>query len=121
MMGIEPINDFRVRVTEAEGRIVICVEGELSLSTAGPLHRALIQALAAGQDTLLDLVGLKSIDLCGLQLLCAAHRTYVSRGVRFDLQGMEHGVSEVARTAGFAARNLVCPNRPDGNCLWRNL
>lgn len=117
-MVMEDGDQFRIQVMETgEGR-VLRVEGPLTLSTAGRLRDALLEAWQAGKKTIFDAAGITDIDLAGLQLLCSAHRTYQRTGTGFELAAVSPQVVETARAAGFDNRTSACASR-DGNCIWK--
>ena len=111
--------DLQIRVeAAADGRTVV-LQGEVSMITGGMLRMALLDCLQAGASTKLDAAGITAIDLSGLQLLCSAHRTYVSRQAKFQFGGISETVRENARAAGYDTCRSVCPYRREGNCLWK--
>lgn len=116
---MEDNDQMRVTMEAAEGSRVIHVEGELSLMTAGRLQAVLLEELQPGAKTVLDAAGITSVDIAGLQLICSAHRSYLSQEAEFGLAGMAEMFRDTARAAGFDACRRVCSLRRPSHCLWR--
>jgi len=108
----------QIAVAEAEGRKVMRVAGELTLAGTPPLRAALLEALNAGDSVVLDLRDVKEIDLCGLQILCSAHRTFIRQDRTLSLANVPQRVRTLAGRAGYDAQRSICPYRQGGNCHW---
>lgn len=104
-----------VTCDRCERGAVVTAGGRLTASQAGRLHRLLLEAFETGGQVELSLLDVREADLSLLQLLCAAHRTAVARGVAFRLSGLESAdpVLRLIREAG-AEQGHGCP----GECLW---
>lgn len=89
---------------------------ELSLSTAGDLRGELSAALREDGALALDDSAVTTVDLAGLQLLCAAHRSAVlaDKPIRFSAGGPGLAIEQAARTAGFHEHVGCIPD-----CLFR--
>jgi two-component system, chemotaxis family, sensor kinase CheA len=111
---MEPSNKLRIELSEAGGNRLIRLEGELSAATGGRLRTALLDALRPERKTILDTAGLTAVDLSGLQLICSAHRTYLSRNAVIEIRGMPESIHEALRAAGFDPQQSVCPYRQKG-------
>jgi anti-anti-sigma factor len=115
--------ELTVHIEDTDGRRTLRVEGPLDLANAPLLHQALRGAfeLAAGggRGTVVHLAGIASIDLCGLQLLCSAHRTFLACGGNICLQDAPAWFRKAAAAAGFSMRTLECRYRCGDECLWR--
>ena len=76
-------NGLKIRVGDAEGRVLMCVEGALRLPNTAELQQALVAALPEGESKplVLDVSGATDLDLSGMQLLCSAHRTLLDSPV----------------------------------------
>lgn len=110
--------DIRVESLETTGERLLGVEGELTLVTAAKLQTLLLEGLQPGAKTVLDGGRISVVDLCGLQLICSAHRSYMLKGASFELRNISLALQETARIAGYQACTSVCPFRRDGNCVW---
>lgn len=106
---IDPAGDSRV----------VRIEGELSIGSVERVRAALIDGMEKGKTTVLDLAGIQAADLCGLQLLCSAHRTYAAHGAVFEVRSMCATLRDTAHAAGYDADEAVCAFRRTGNCLWK--
>ena len=112
-------SDVQVQVESVEESRVVHVAGNLTLTTAADLRAILLECFEQSPKTVLDGAAIADIDLCGLQLMCSAHRTRVLAGAAFEFGGVSERVQEVAVAAGYTARRSVCPYRREGNCLWK--
>lgn len=104
---------------EPQGRQRLRVAGSLTLGNAVQFKEALVASLAAAQEITLDLSGMTTMDLSGLQLICAAHRSADRDGKLFTVQGGSAGYRSYLGNAGVLG--------PEGNacgtarrCLWRD-
>jgi anti-anti-sigma factor len=75
-LRLEPMQDGWVRV---------CVEGELALTSASLLERAVEHELEANSDVLLDLSRIEFIDSTGLRAMTALVRTAKANGRKLSL------------------------------------
>ncbi len=84
--------------------MLLKLHDKLTIASADELKATLVAALDGGGDILLDATAVEQIDLTGLQLLFAAHKTAVRNGKTFAFA--EGAASEVidlaALRAGFA-------------------
>lgn len=88
---------------------VVRLAGDLSLRTCEATHAALLNALSAHDEVVVDCAGAEEIDASFLQLLLAARRTAAGRGCRLSLQA---AASEPLLDA-LARAGLIDPDRPD--------
>ena len=93
----------------------VTASGRLTVSGAGALHRALLEALAAGGRVELALRDVGEADLSLLQLVCAARRSADECGTPFVVTGIggEGPVRGLIERSG-ATRCEGCP----GGCPW---
>jgi anti-anti-sigma regulatory factor len=115
------MSDSQIVVVESAagaGTITVQVHGSLTIAQAREAHAALVTAFAKADQVLLDLEGVEEIDLTGLQLVCAAHRSSCSSGKSFQVKGNDsEPIERAALRAGFL-RRVGC--RQDKNlCFWR--
>jgi len=100
----------------SEKTAVVTITGSFDLTQIEEAHTRLQNALASHRQVLLDLSAVDGIDLAGLQLVCAVHRTAQEAGVGFYLSSpLPVCIVECARSAGFSPR-AACPG--DTPCLW---
>ena len=117
-MHSDKTSDLTVRVEEREGGRILYLEGALCLPNAGRLSDLLKEQIAPERQLSLDLARVTSVDLCGLQLICSAHRTFRRAGARLELQAASDALRQMASCAGYEVHQSVCPFRDD-TCLWR--
>ena len=118
--------EMAVHIEDTDNRRVLRVEGPLDLANAPVLLQALVGAMqagatdaATGRPTVVDLAGVTSVDLCGLQLVCSAHRTFRASGGDIGLREMPAWFRQAAVAAGFTMGTLECRYRRGDDCLWR--
>jgi anti-anti-sigma factor len=100
------------------GKLTLKASGMVTIAAAAQFKQALQEALEAGPALELDLSGLTQIDLSGLQLLCATHRSAEQAGKQFHIinKGNEVFRNSVA-DAGFN-RHVGCVHDTSQSCLW---
>ena len=77
---------FSIRVLTMQAQAVrVRVSGEVDLSTAPELERALVQEICAAREVLLDLSGVSFIDSSGLHAIVTAARAAQSNGGALSL------------------------------------
>jgi anti-anti-sigma factor len=64
---------FQIEQTEAEGRTVLTLRGELDLASAPELEAATLPVVRDGGHVVIDLRGLQFIDSSGVRVLVAGH------------------------------------------------
>ena len=100
--------------------VILQVEGVLTIETVTDLQEA-FQELFNGTCKEVQLEGkqLQNVDFFGLQLLCSAHRTAVSKNILLLWKnGRPEQLSEAMQVAGFTRHCgcTLCP--PDQDCMW---
>jgi anti-anti-sigma regulatory factor len=94
------------------------IGGEMTILNAGEIRNALLVAFSEGEEVCLDLGKVTEVDLAGLQLLCAAHRTAMADKKQFSISGIDNEVIEcVIQDAGFL-RHTGCAEDVDKTCVW---
>jgi anti-anti-sigma factor len=116
---VEGDPELKIRICPEEGARIIELEGDLSISTAALLRTTLLEGMQTGAKAMLDMAGVRSLDLSGMQLLCSAHRSYAQRNAVLQVRRVNDDFRRIAMTAGYDARQSVCPFRKEDNCLWR--
>jgi anti-anti-sigma regulatory factor len=83
--------------------MVLKLKAELSIAGAAELKAALLAALAAEGPVSLDASAVTAVDLAGLQLLCAAHKSAALAGkaLSFAPRGRSEVLDRAAATGGF--------------------
>jgi anti-anti-sigma regulatory factor len=102
----------------SEEATVVSVVGSFDIMQVQDACTRLQEALTSCGEVVLDLSAVDGIDLAGLQLVCAAHRTALEQGVRFSLvRPLTPVVEERALTAGFATP-IPCQGGDGTPCIW---
>jgi anti-anti-sigma factor len=101
-----------------EEAAVVTITGRFDLVQIEEAHTRLQDAMASHRQIVLDLSAVDGIDLAGLQLLCAVHRTAREAGVSFYLsRPFPACIMDCARSAGFSPI-AECPGGGNTPCLW---
>jgi anti-anti-sigma regulatory factor len=98
-------------------RAPLVLSGQLTVQEAGWLRGVLLNPLERLDRIEIDLSQATGIDLAGLQLLCAAHKSAMAQGKKIVLLGVPEPVAQAARGAGFS-RLEGCTAGPGESCLW---
>jgi len=94
------------------------LSGGVTIAQAAELKEALLNALGQACELTVELSGLTDIDLTGLQLLGAAHRSAVASGKRFVVEdGGNRVFLDTVEAAGFR-RQAGCNQDTEGTCIW---
>ncbi len=103
---------------DADGSRTVVINGDMTIENAAEIRSALLQALSGGGRLLLDMRKVTGIDLAGLQLLCAAHRSAIACNKDFRVCGTDgEAVRSVSRDAGFP-RHIGCVKDIHKTCIW---
>jgi anti-anti-sigma regulatory factor len=108
------------QVTQAEtpGSITVVVTGEMTIQNAAEIRNALLQAFSDGERLILKMDKVTAVDLAGLQLLCAAHRSSIADKKHFSVSGIyNEAIKSVIMDAGFPRRS-GCVEDIDKTCVW---
>lgn len=107
-----------VDMTRSGEANVVKLEGSWTIERASELKGVLLEALNSGESIVVDLEGLKDLDLSFMQLFCSAHRTSLRDGKRIVLcERKSQSLKQMVRKAGFV-RTLGCHKDPNKECLW---
>lgn len=86
----------------------------LTVGCSAQLRRQLLTKLAERGDLVIDVQGVREVDVAGLQLLCAAHRSALAAGKNLVLRGVGEVLGEALRVSGLAAARGC-----DARCPWQ--
>jgi anti-anti-sigma regulatory factor len=96
----------------------VVINGGMTIQNAGEIRNAMLEAFSTGEGLRLELGKITEIDLAGLQLLCAAHRTSMIEQKYFSIRGIENeAIKSVIRDAGFP-RHIGCAQDINKTCIW---
>jgi len=96
----------------------LSLEGELTVSNAVALRERFLKALGQSDQVEIDLAGVSAVDLAGLQLLCAAHRTAAAQGKTLTLKDGQVPALQQARTMSGFVFNRSCRFNPSADCFF---
>ena len=103
---------------EAPGKQGLRLAGSLTIGQAAALKGALVTALNDASELRVDLSGITEIDLTGLQLLEASHRSALSRGKQFSVEPRgNRSYLDTVDSAGFR-RHTGCERDVNATCIW---
>jgi anti-anti-sigma factor len=105
---------LEIRTETHGGATLIHAEGVIGLTTAADLRTSLMQALECGSATVLDAAGVSAIDLCGLQLLCSAIRSWRVRGREFRVSPVPDVLTIAAKQADMDIKAVFGNKVTDG-------
>ncbi len=78
------MEQFRLE-DSAQGKI-LHIEGSLTIEQAGSLKDMLLKVLETEDDVSIDLKKAAPVDLACVQVLCAAHKTFLKAHKRMSIQ-----------------------------------
>jgi anti-anti-sigma factor len=79
---------FAMERSGVAGAACVAVAGEVDVEAAPRLRDALVEAVADGEQVVVDLSSVTFMDSAGLSALVVAHRVAEARGVRLRLRGV---------------------------------
>ncbi len=99
-------------------RGVVRLEGELNIQEAGRLRELLLQAFGEVQELSLDLEGVTEADTACLQVLCSAHKSFLTANKTLTTTGVP--AAPFIRTVDDSGyrRTVGCHSDPQRGCLW---
>jgi ABC-type transporter Mla MlaB component len=96
----------------------LTLERELVINRARELKAALTAGIGERTIVELDLSNVSEIDVSGLQLLCSAHRTALSKGGNLRISALPSAEIVLAvRNSGFS-RRAACRSDVASGCIW---
>jgi ABC-type transporter Mla MlaB component len=96
--------------------MVVELPTEVTLARIREVREQLVGALAAGEDLELGVARVEQVDVTGLQLLCALHKSLAAQGKTLVCRdGATATLGAVASRAGFRPGAGCLPG-----CLWRD-
>jgi anti-anti-sigma regulatory factor len=96
---------------------VVRLAGRLGIENASELKRVLVEAFEGGQGIELDVSAVESADLACVQVLCAAHRSFVNAKRHMALgSSIPDGLRRSLRDMSIEASTCDAPYTSE--CLW---
>lgn len=115
------MSDFSIgqmNKSDAPGTKLVVVNGEMTIQNAGEIRNALLNAFSEGEGVCLEMGKVTGVDLAGLQLLCAAHRSSITDKKQFSISGIDNdAIKCVIQDAGFL-RHTGCAEDVEKTCVW---
>jgi anti-anti-sigma regulatory factor len=115
------MSDFSIEQmnqADATGIKTVVINGDMTIQNAGEIRTVLLEAFSQGEGVCLGMGKVTEVDLAGLQLLCAAHRTALRDKKHFSISGIDNEAIEcLIRDAGFL-RHTGCAEDVDKTCVW---
>ncbi len=96
----------------------LAINGEMNIQKIAEIREAICDAFSASDSVVLDLQGVTEIDLTGLQLICSAHISSITKGKGFSVKfPADESITNVAGDAGFG-RHKGCAGDVNHTCIW---
>lgn len=91
--------------------VKVTLTGELSVTNAAELYNLLKDILGTAEKVSIDLSTATGIDISILQLICSAHQSALTYGVKLEIEGTDSQLfSDVCDTAGFSSHRVCNSN-----------
>ena len=101
-----PMTNWQYNPEEKSG--VLAFEGEMTIHHVSDIKERLLEAFSDAEQVTLDVSATTSVDVAGIQLLCACLRFSNSRGKKMNLLLGENTMfSEFLDEVGFS-RDFIC-------------
>ncbi len=99
----------------------LVVDEDLTISNVAVLKEKIVDAFERADNVTIDVSTSMSVDVAGLQLLCACHRFSSSKGKKMCLQLKENErFLDFLEEVGFAKESF-CAHGESDECLWSAL
>ena len=96
----------------------LALEGDMTISHVNDLKESLVEAFGDAEQVVVDVSATTSVDVAGIQLLCACHRFSTGRGKKMCLRlGDNVMFSDFLDEVGFS-RDFICNHGEESECLW---
>jgi anti-anti-sigma regulatory factor len=107
---------LKTRIDQSGGTGLLVLEGKMIIDHMEELKIFFLEALSSGRDLEVNLDGADKVDMFGLQMLCAAHRSAMKAGKELTLIGEQpKSLRDAIVMAGYG-RTAVCSE--DKTCPW---
>jgi ABC-type transporter Mla MlaB component len=99
----------------------LIVDEDVTISNVAALKERLVKAFKQADKVTIDVSASASVDVAGLQLLCACHRFSSSKGKTLCLQLNDNErFLDFLEDVGFA-KDFFCTHGDTKECLWSSL
>lgn len=98
--------------------LTVTMAGSMTIHFAIEMKETLQAAFNESSKLTCNIENVPEIDLAGLQLLCAAHKSSSAARKPFGIVGLDsEAVRKTITSAGFA-RHIGCIKDENSRCLW---
>jgi ABC-type transporter Mla MlaB component len=106
--------------TESKSGVLV-IKGDMTINHVSDLKKSLVEAFESADQVTVDVSATESVDVAGLQLLCASHRFCCARGKTMCLKiDGNQGFVDFLEEVGFA-QDFFCTHAETGECIWSGL
>jgi len=96
----------------------LLVEGDMTINYIGDLKDRLVEAFESAERVTVDVSSVTSVDVAGVQLLCACHRFSSGRDKKMCLRlGENAPFAQFLDEVGFA-QDFICNHGDANECIW---
>ena len=107
--------EYALTISNDTGELIL--DGDITVESAQALHGALLNPQGAVRDLVVNMSGVREIDVTCLQLLCSAHDEATKEGRKLKLANVSPATRETMECLGFI-RHIGCREDTTGSCLW---
>jgi anti-anti-sigma regulatory factor len=110
------VKTFTIHLAGNRATMTIC--GNVTIQNISEFKQNLLQMQDMADDIAIDLEGIRETDVACLQMLCAAHRTWLQMNKRLSITGpIPKEFQKVLSDSGFRVEGgcRLYSNHP---CLW---
>jgi anti-anti-sigma regulatory factor len=98
--------------------LTVTMAGNMTIYFAAEMKETLLTAFTESSKLTCNIENVPEIDLAGLQLLCAAHKSSCAAGKTFGIVGLNsESIRKTMVAAGFD-RHAGCMKDENSRCLW---
>jgi len=106
---------LKTRIEQTGDLGLLILEGEMTIDHAEELKSAFMETLKSCGSLDLNMEGVSKVDIFGLQVLCAAHRSAMKIDKKLTLIGQPDALRNTIDMAGYG-RTAACS--ADKACPW---
>lgn len=107
--------EYALNISNDTGELIL--NGDATVESAQTLHGALVDPQGAVSELVVNMSGVRGIDVTCLQLLCSAHYAATKEGRKFKLANVSPATRDTIESLGFI-RHIGCREDTIGSCLW---
>lgn len=112
------MEDFTATRSGQPDDLTVTMAGNMTIHFAAEMKETLLTAFNESSKLTCNIESVPEIDLAGLQLLCAAHKSFCTAGRQFEIIGLDaEAIRKTITSAGFA-RHVGCMKDEASRCLW---